>query len=401
MAELKRTRLGDVAEVFTGFPFKSSGYTAHSNDVRLLRGDNIVQGTLRWDGVKRWPVSEISADIEQYALREGDVVVAMDRPWIEAGLKYASIRQSDLPSLLVQRVSRLRPRGQVEKGFLKYVIGSKSFTDHVLAVQTGTAVPHISPGQIKSYEFDLPDAPHQRTIVEVLGALDDKVELNRCMRETLESIARTLFVERLVPRELDSEWVAVPLDSAASFLNGLALQKYPPTADGSLPVIKISELRAGVTPRSDRASIHVPEPYVVHAGDLLFSWSGTLEVAVWTGPTGALNQHLFKVSSGRFPRWFVRHWLLTHLPKFRAIAADKATTMGHIQRRHLSEASLLVPPDRVLAEVSPALATIEGQLDALAAESRTLADLRDSLLPRLLAGELRRRDAEREVALVI
>ena len=99
-----------------------------------------------------------------------------------------------------------------------------------------------------------------------------------------------------------------------------------------------------MTPKGgDKASRDIPEEYIIHDGDLLFSWSGSLEVVVWYGGDGALNQHLFKVTS-RYPQWFIYGWLLEHLPEFRAIAAAKATTMGHIQRRHLTEAAVVVPP---------------------------------------------------------
>lgn len=185
-------RLGDVADLLTGYPFRSESYVDDVNAPRLLRGDNVAQGRLRWDGAKRWPAGD-SDDLAKYKLREGDVVLAMDRPWIEAGLKYASVSSADLPALLVQRVARLRGTEALDTCYLKYVIGSPAFTEYVLAVQTGTAVPHISSGQIKSFEFRLPSLAEQRTIARALGALDDKIELNRRMCETLEAMARALF----------------------------------------------------------------------------------------------------------------------------------------------------------------------------------------------------------------
>ena len=186
------TTIGEVTDLLTGFPFKSDRYVDDASAPRLLRGDNIAQGVLRWNGVKRWPKNEIQ-ELGVYALREGDIVLAMDRPWIEAGLKYAAIRESDLPSFLVQRVARLRGKNGLENRFLKYVIGSSSFTNHVLSVQTGTAVPHISGNQIKAFQFLLPPIEEQRAIAYILGTLDDKIELNRKMNHTLEDIAHALF----------------------------------------------------------------------------------------------------------------------------------------------------------------------------------------------------------------
>src|SRR5690242_15025931 len=106
-------RLGEVSDLLTGFPFKSTRYVDDSFSPRLLRGDNVGQGVLRWDGAKRWPV-ESAGQTTAYELREGDVIVAMDRPWIEAGLKYASVRRPDLPCLLVQRVARLRGTSRMD-----------------------------------------------------------------------------------------------------------------------------------------------------------------------------------------------------------------------------------------------------------------------------------------------
>lgn len=190
--EWKVVKLGDKVDLLAGFPFKSSCYTDSAESIRLVRGDNIVQGSFRWTGVKRWPKSMLDG-LDSYQLQEGDVVLAMDRPWIEAGLKYAAISTHDLPALLVQRTARLRGGANLDTRFLKYVIGSRAFTQHVLAVQTGTSVPHISASQIKEFAFRLPPIAEQRAIAHVLGTLDDKIECNRRLNRTLEGIVRALF----------------------------------------------------------------------------------------------------------------------------------------------------------------------------------------------------------------
>ena len=148
--------------------------------------------------------------------------------------------------------------------------------------------------------------------------------------------------------EIPEEWEVKPLDQIATFLNGLALQKYPPTDGPTLPVIKIAQLRAGHTNGADLANADLPPGYIVHDGDVLFSWSGSLELDVWTGGDGALNQHLFKVTSESLSKWFYYWWVHQHLGEFREIAADKATTMGHIQRRHLREALTVIPNQSLL-----------------------------------------------------
>src|SRR5690606_23834801 len=131
--------------------------------------------------------------LDGYWLKPGDVVLAMDRPWIEAGLKRAAVGPQDVPSLLVQRTARLRGTERLDSVFLRYVVSSHEFAGYILSVQTGTAVPHISLKQIREFNFRLPSIEEQRAIAHILGTLDDKIELNRKQNETLEAAARALF----------------------------------------------------------------------------------------------------------------------------------------------------------------------------------------------------------------
>ena len=296
-------------------------------------------------------------------------------------------------------------------------------------MDVGSANPTLNRNHVHPIEIKWPPIVEQCAIAHILGTLDDKIELNRRMNETLEAIARALFKSWFVdfdpvraksegrdpglpPRladlfpdsfedsemgEIPKGWRVSGLDEIAIYLNGLALQKYPPDDSGSLPVIKIAQLRAGHTDGADRASADIPPAYVVEDGDVLFSWSGSLEVEIWCGGRGALNQHLFKVTSDQFPRWFTFLWTRHHLPGFRGIAAGKATTMGHIQRSHLSAATALVPPPRLVEAMSAHLDPLFGALIARRLQCRTLAALRDTLLPKLITGELQVNDAERVI----
>ncbi|WP_297925027.1 DUF559 domain-containing protein [Metallibacterium sp.] len=205
-----------------------------------------------------------------------------------------------------------------------------------------------------------------------------------------------LFPDRLVDSELGEipeGWEVRSLDQIARFLNGLALQKFPPNGEHSLPVIKIAQLRAGNTIGADRASSNLECDYIIQDGDILFSWSGSLECVLWAGGPGALNQHLFKVTSEIYPKWFCYLGIHLHLDDFRRIAAGKATTMGHIQRHHLTDAKLVVPPTALLRAADVVMAPIIGDIWRLSVQSRTLAALRDTLLPKLISGELRAQNA--------
>jgi type I restriction enzyme, S subunit len=169
------TILGDEIDLLPGFAFKSAQYTNSNDSVRLLRGDNILPGSLRWDNVKRWALSDICT-YSRYELREGDVVIAMDRPWIKSGLKHAMIRKEDLPCFLVQRTARLRCGPKLDNRFLLYLIGSSKFTNHVLGIQTGIGVPHISGQQIEDFRFLRPTITEQRDIAASLDSLKNGIQ---------------------------------------------------------------------------------------------------------------------------------------------------------------------------------------------------------------------------------
>ncbi len=299
----------------------------------------------------------------------------------------------------------------------------------IATMDVGSANPTLNRNHVHPIEIRWPPLPEQRAIAHILGTLDDKIELNRRMNETLEAMARALFKSwfvdfdpvrakaegrdpglpkpladlfpaRLVDSELGEipeRWEVKSLDEIARFLNGLALQKFPPVDVRFLPVIKIAQLRAGNTNDADRASADLEADYVVQDGDILFSWSGSLECVLWAGGSGALNQHLFKVTSGLYPRWLCYLGIHQHLADFRHIAAGKATTMGHIQRHHLSEAKLAVPPSRLLDAVDARVSPLVENLWKREVQSRTLAALRDALLPKFISGVLRVKDADRVV----
>ena len=169
------TRLGTEVDLVAGFAFSSSRYSNNENDIRLLRGDNIMQGYLRWEDVKRWPVSD-SAAHEKFALKEGDVVLAMDRPWVKAGLKRAQMTATDLPCLQVQRTARLRPKQNLSADFLFHLTGSQAFSRHLLDVQTGIGVPHISGAQVQDFKFMRPPLAKQAMIATELQKLQDETQ---------------------------------------------------------------------------------------------------------------------------------------------------------------------------------------------------------------------------------
>ena len=206
--DFAETTLGDETDLVAGYAFPSKGYADGANGIRLLRGDNIMQGYLRWDDAKGWPAADV-APYARFALQEGDVVLAMDRPWVKAGLKRAQISADDLPCLQLQRTARLRPRRRMTADFLYHLTGSKSFSRHLLSVQTGLGVPHISGKQIESFRFALPAPNEQKTIA---GTLDDLQQRSEHLEEiyqqelaALEELKKSLLHEAFSGRRLGTQ----------------------------------------------------------------------------------------------------------------------------------------------------------------------------------------------------
>lgn len=303
-------------------------------------------------------------------------------------------------------------RKRFDTDYLYHLLKSPILKQQYLSFATGSAQPQLPIRDINKIRLTIPSILEQRAIAKILSDLDGKIELNHQMNRTLESIAQAIFKRWFVDFEflneqdkpyrsfggkvVDSElgevpeaWEIKPLDQIAEFLNGLALQKYPPMGDKYLPVIKIRELNQGITESTDKAAVDVEKKYIVDDGDVLFSWSGSLQVCIWCNGKGALNQHLFKVTSDHYPKWFYYQWVKFHLPEFRQIAQGKATTMGHIQRRHLSASLVTVPPYEVLEKMNRVMEPLLDQIVVNGIEIRKLSEIRDSILPKLMSGKIR------------
>ena len=256
-------------------------------------------------------------------------------------------------------------------------------------LNVGSAVPSLTVPVINEIEISLPPLSEQKSIAAVLSSLDDKIDLLHRQNATLEKMAETLFRQWFV-EEADDEWEEKPLSYIANFLNGLACQKFLPKNDiEKLPVLKIKELREGITENSDWVTTDVEPEYIVKNGDVIFAWSASLMVKIWDGQDCILNQHLFKVTSDDYPKWFYYLWCKHHLEEFIAIAASHATTMGHIKRRDLDEAMVLIPS---IDELEKMTLIVEPLIDKIIENNkqiRTLTALRDTLLPKLMSGEMR------------
>ncbi len=283
-------KLGDHVLFITGFPFKSSQYVDDSTGIRLLRGDNVGQGFLRWSGVKKWPTTNV-AGLDKYWLQQGDIIIAMDRPWIDAGLKYACVTNRDLPCLLVQRVARLRGNGiTLTTDYLRYIISDPSFTDYIKPIVTGINIPHISGAQIQAHQFKLPPLDTQHKIAAVLSAYDDLIENNQRRIAILEELARNLYREWFVDfrfpgheqaafRETElgrvpEGWKSTKIDKVATVHRGRSYKSSELASEGGLPFLNLKCINRGGGFRRDGIKRYIGSykpSQVARTGDIIMA----------------------------------------------------------------------------------------------------------------------------------
>ncbi|KPZ21800.1 restriction endonuclease subunit S [Pseudomonas coronafaciens] len=393
MNEWKPIKLGEVVTIKHGWPFKSEHLTEQStgNPIVVSVGNFKYNGGFRFDETK---TREYNGPYpSDYLLSAGDILLIMTCQ-TEGGeiLGIPGVIPNDGARYLHnQRLGKvvIKNESAITPGFLYYYFLTKEFNQQLVGSASGTKIVHTAPSRIEACDISLPSLPEQKAISAILSDFDKKIELLNRQIKTLELMAESLFRHWFV-EEANNGWKEVPLSSIARFLNGLACQKYPPENDlEKLPVLKIRELSGGISETSDWATNRVKPEYIVNAGDVIFAWSASLMVKVWDGATCVLNQHLFKVTSDEFPKWFYLMWCKKHLAEFISISSSHATTMGHIKRSDLDAATVLVPTPEELNAMSKRMTPLLEKQIAASKQIKSLEQLRNTLLPKLLSGEVR------------
>ena len=271
--------------------------------------------------------------------------------------------------------------------YLCYLLNSMDLSGYI----TGSAQPKLSQANLNAVTMFLPSIDEQKKIIEYLYTLDKKIVVNQRINDNLYAQAKAIFDNHFINIDaIPAGWRKGNLLDIANYLNGLAMQKFRPQGhEIGLPVLKIKELRQGsCDDSSELCSLSIKPEYIIHNGDVIFSWSGSLLVDIWCGGTCGLNQHLFKVTSDVYDKWFYYLWTAHHLARFIAIAADKATTMGHIKREELAKAEVLIPCEEDYTSLNSIMQPIFELIISNRIESRKLAAFRDELLPKLMSGEV-------------
>ena len=367
-------KLEEIVDVTMGQSPKSQYYNNEGNGIPFLQGN-------RTFGFKK-PTFDTYTTLVTKLAKAGDVIMSVRAP-------VGDLNITPVDMCLGRGVCSLRMKNGNQE-FLFYMM--KYYISQLINKENGTVFGSVSRNDINGLEVNIPqDNNVQKKIARYLTMIDDKIELNNAINDNLLQQAQSIFTQEFLSLDsLPDGWHKSSLLGIADYLNGLAMQKYRPADDEQgLPVLKIKELRQGsCDSNSELCSSSIKSEYIVYDGDVIFSWSGSLLVDLWCGGTCGLNQHLFKVTSSKYNKWFYYAWTNHHLQKFAAIAADMATTMGHIKREELAKAEVLVPSQSDYDRIGGLVAPLYDLVIANRIENRKLATLRDELLPQLMSGQL-------------
>ena len=395
-------KLDQLVDLLTGNPFKSDRFTADPDDVCLVKGENVGQGEILWDISKRWPAEDWSK-LEKFQLLPGDVVVAMDRPWIPAGLKWASIRAGDPPSLLVQRVARLRSASPLlRQGFIRCLIGSPAFENYVRPITSGVNVPHLSGKQILDFEFRLPSVAEQDQIVNLISAYDDFIENNLRRIRILEEMARVLygewFVELMAPGvsaigdDVPTGWRFVRLATIADVNRAQINTKAPPDR---ILYIDISSVGPGIIREvSELAFTEAPgrARRIVQHGDILWSCvrpnRRSHALVLSPEPDTVASTGFAVLTATKVPFTFL--YQATTTDNVVAYLTNHATGAAYpaVTAKTFEDAEILLPPTDLLERFAQVTTPMAELIANLQRENLNLRATRDLLLPRVMSGQL-------------
>ncbi len=377
---MAKYRFGDICKVLNGRAYKQNELLA-SGKYPILRVGNFFSSD-------RWYYSDMELPEDKYCDYE-DLLFAWSAsfgPKIWDGEKV----------IYHYHIWKLIPNDDIaDKWYLYYWL--RHSVNRLTAGTHGSVMAHMTKGDMENQSIELPSLQTQRKISSILRTIDEKIHNNVAINNNLEQQAQAIFANEFLSLDtLPEGWKQASLIDIADYLNGLAMQKYRPTADETgIPVLKIKELRQGCCDdNSELCSPSIKSEYIIRDGDVIFSWSGSLLVDFWCGGICGLNQHLFKVTSNKYNKWFYYAWTKHHLDRFIAVAVDKATTMGHIKRDELSKAEVLIPNEADYKRIETLLQPIYDLIIANRIENKKLAETRDFLLPRLISGELDVSDTE-------
>lgn len=411
MSEWEVKKLGDISDMCLG---KMLDKEKNQGDYQPY----LANINVRWGGFDLKNLSQMrfeEKEEERYGLKYGDLIVCEGG---EPGR--CAIWKDEVPKMKIQKaLHRVRMHDNYNPFFVYYRFLLAGRSGELSKHFIGSTIKHLTGIGLKQVEFKYPSLAIQNQIAAVLSSIDQKIEINNRINVELEAMAKTLYdywfvqfdfpdengkpykssggkmiYSKELKREIPAGWEVKSLWDIAEYYNGLAMQKYRPKGEKFLPVVKIKEMGDGYSQVTEKASPDIPKTAIIEDGDVLFSWSATLDVKIWSGGKAALNQHIFKVVSSVYPKSFFYYEIINYLNHFKMMADKRKTTMGHITLDHLKQSRIVLPPLELIQCLDKKITPIFDKNLISEKENQQLATLRDWLLPMLMNGQVRVESAE-------
>ena len=413
---LTKYKLGEILDVTRGASLSGEYYATEGEYIRLTCGNFDYQNNCFKENKSKDNLYYVGDFKSEFLMEEGDIITPLTEQAIGLLSSTAIIPESG-KYIQSQDVAKIICKEDLlDKDFAFYLISSALVKQQLSAAAQQTKIRHTSPDKIKDCTVWIPELSEQKRIGKLLRSIDRKIELNRAINQNLEAMAKQFYDYWFVQFDFPNEegkpykssggkmvwneklkrnipvgWHCGNLFEIAVFTNGLACQKFRPKDDEeSLPVIKIREMHDGISDDTEEVTSNIPESVKVYNGDVLFSWSASLEVMLWAYGLGGLNQHIFKVTSANdFPKSFYYFQLLDYIDVFKKVAEARKTTMGHITQDHLQQSTIAIPDNKDIAvRFEELISPIFEQVVKLHEEISYLIKQRDELLPLLMNGQV-------------
>ena len=413
---LTKYKLGEILDVTRGASLSGEYYATEGEYIRLTCGNFDYQNNCFKENKSKDNLYYVGDFKSEFLMEEGDIITPLTEQAIGLLGSTAIIPESG-KYIQSQDVAKIICKEDLlDKDFAFYLISSALVKQQLSAAAQQTKIRHTSPDKIKDCTVWIPELSEQKRIGKLLRSIDRKIELNRAINQNLEAMAKQFYDYWFVQFDFPNEegkpykssggkmvwneklkrnipvgWHCGNLFEIAVFTNGLACQKFRPKDDEeSLPVIKIREMHDGISDDTEEVTSNIPESVKVYNGDVLFSWSASLEVMLWAYGLGGLNQHIFKVTSANdFPKSFYYFQLLDYIDVFKKVAEARKTTMGHITQDHLQQSTIAIPDNKDIADrFEELISPIFNQIIKLHEEILNLTKQRDKLLPLLMNGQV-------------
>ncbi len=411
--ELKKYKLGEILDVTRGASLGGEFYATEGEYIRLTCGNFDYRNNCFKKNDSKKNIFYTGEFRDEYLLNKGDIITPLTEQAIGLLGTTARIPESG-KYIQSQDIAKITCSNLLDENFAFYLLSSACVKQQLNAAAQQTKIRHTSPDKIKECTVWIPSFDVQKRIGRILRDIDEKIAINRQINDNLEAMAKQLydywFVQFDFPneegkpykssggamvyneklkREIPKGWHCGTLLDIAEYTNGLACQKYRPIDNNKLPVIKIKEMHDGLSADTEWVKADIPDDVKVFDGDVLFSWSASLEVMLWAYGNGGLNQHIFKVTSKNgYPRSFYFYQLIHYVGVFKQMAEARKTTMGHITQDHLRQSTIALPPNVDIAnKLEEKLCPIFDEIVKNNQEIMALTKQRDELLPLLMNGQ--------------